>query len=134
MTGITGITIVLIARYSLVILVYSVLIIMFMANNTTKRLVVARRRVAFGALIPLVFVFPAVNREVHIVVIKSGGFPSRFIMAHQAVRGKLSRLVIGVGGGIKVLCMAAHTGIGRVIIVPVVAGNAVIGNTGMCPI
>ena len=70
MTVVASITIVLITRYSLVILIYSVLIIMFVANDTTKRLVIARCCVAFGALVPFIVVLSAVNWEVHGVMIK----------------------------------------------------------------
>ena len=96
MAGVTGRAIVLITGYALVVLCKRGRIIVFVANNTAERLVIARCGVAFGALVPLVFVLPAVNGEIHIVVVKSRRLPSRFIMAKQAVRGELRRLVVGV--------------------------------------
>ena len=44
-------------------------VIVFMTVNTTEGRVVARCRVTFGTLVPFALMFPAVNREIEVVVI-----------------------------------------------------------------
>ena len=86
---------VLVISYPLMILCQFRWVVMFMTINTAKDLEVSRGSVAFDALIPFVFMFPAVNWKVHIIVIKRGWIPGGFIMADGAIGGELTALVIG---------------------------------------
>ncbi len=75
MTGKTRITIVLIAVDFIMVVVYLILIIMFMAINTTEYRIIIWINVAFNTLIPFIVMCTAINRKVHIIMVKSGRLP-----------------------------------------------------------
>lgn len=52
-------------------------------------------------------------------------------MAGSTIRGEAQRLVVWVNTLAVVLRMAAVTGVGRIVVVPVVAGGTIIGNNHM---
>ena len=56
------------------------LIIMLVAYNATEYCVVTTVRVTVGTGVPFAFVFSAVNREVHTIMIKRGGSPAFLFM------------------------------------------------------
>ena len=65
------------------------------------------------------------------VVVEGRRYPGRFAVAAGAVCGQLLRDVVGVGRLVVIADMASRAGIRGVIIIPVMAGCAVIGNGGM---
>lgn len=62
------------------------------------------------------------------IVVKRSRRPGCFAVATGTIRGELSGCVIRVGRGRVVTVVAAVTGVGRIGIIPVVAGIAIIGN------
>ena len=54
-------------------------------------------------------------------------------MAVCTVRGELLSDVVWIGGGVIIVGMATGTGIGRIVVIAVVAGCAVVGNGCVCP-
>lgn len=98
MTGVAGIAVVLITGYALVVLRKFCWIIVLVTGNTTKCLVVTGSGMALGALIPLVFVFPTINGEVHVVVVKSRRFPSCLVVTSLTSSWELCRLVVRIIG------------------------------------
>ena len=53
-------------------------------------------------------------------------------MASGTIRRELRRRVVGIGGLVEVGRMAACAGVGRVGVVAVVAGRAIIGHCCVC--
>ena len=80
------------------------------------------------------------NRHVRTVeginrcVVESRRCPSSFGMARLAVGRKLVRCMVRVGCGSVIVCVAAVASVRRGIVIPVVAGSAVVGNQGMSAI
>lgn len=109
-------------------------IVVSVAIDTTKHGIIARSGVAIHALIPLFPVFPAVNGEMHTVVVEVCRRPCRFGMADPAVGWELSGGMAGVSSLVIVICMTAITGIGGIVVISVMAGRAVIGNARMRPV
>ena len=64
-------------------------------------------------------------------MIKGSRHPGRFAVATGAIRWELCRGMVGVGRLIIVADMTAGTGIWRAVVIAVVAGGAIIGNSGM---
>ena len=54
-------------------------------------------------------------------------------MAFCTVRGELLSYVVWIRGGVIVIGMATGTGIGRIVIIAVVAGCTVVGNGCVSP-
>ena len=52
-------------------------------------------------------------------------------MAGSTIGTELCRLVVGVGCGIEIRQMTSHAGVGRIVVIAVVTGGAVIGNGGV---
>ena len=73
-------------------------------------------------------------KRINTVVIKRRGRPGGFTMAKRAIGGVLHGLVIGVGGAQIVGVMTSVAGIGRIVIISVVAGGAIIGYSCMRPV
>lgn len=107
---------------------------MSVAIDTTKRRIITRSGVAVHALIPLIPVFSAVNGEMHAIVVEVCRRPCRFGMADPAVGWELSGGMAGIGGLVIVIRMTAITGVQGIVVISVVAGRAVIGDTRMCPV
>jgi len=55
-------------------------------------------------------------------------------MATGAIRGELGPCVVGTGRGGIIAVVATVAGIGRIVVITVVAGSAIIGNGCVCPI
>ena len=89
---------------------------------------------AVEALIPFPLVFTTVNREIFYVMIKCSGHPGGLAVATGAVRWKLCCSMVGVVRLVVVTNMASCAGVWRTIIVPVVAGGAIIRNSSMRPV
>ena len=87
-------------------------------TNVTGRAIIGNQRVA------------ARERE-EIVVVETRRRPGTFAVATLTIGRELRRLVVGVGGGVEVGQMAAHTSIRRVVVIAVVASRAVVGNRRM---
>jgi hypothetical protein len=72
---------------------------------------------------------PAVNGEILPVVVESGRRPTVSRVAARAVRTELCRCVIrGWSWHIEVRRVASQAGIRGVVVIPVVAGGAIVGN------
>ena len=82
-------------------------------------------------MIPFAFVRPAVNREIHIVVVKVCRGPGRFTVAILAGCRKSRRSVVWIVCLIIFRLVAAVTGVGRVVVIAVMTGGAVVGNERM---
>ena len=65
------------------------------------------------------------------IVVKGGRYPGRFIMANGTVGRKLSCFVIRIGGCVVIGLVATRTGIGGIVVIPVMAHGTVVGNSGM---
>ena len=103
-------------------------LVVFMAINATEQTIISRCGMAFCADFPFVVMISAVNREVLPVVIEGRWRPCCRCMAKLAFRRKLSRFMRRVGGLAVSLQMAAYAGIRGVVIIPVMAFGAVVGN------
>jgi len=126
-TGITRCTCVRIARNLVMVIVYLLLIVVFVAINTTEQAEVTGHRVAIYALVPLAVVFSAINGEIHVVVVKCSGLPCIFAVAVLAGSRELGGNMVGVVGRVIIGHVAAIAGIGRIDVVAVVADRAIIG-------
>ncbi len=71
------------------------------------------------------------RERIKTIVVEGSRNPGRFAVANGAVCGELLRDVVGIGCLVVIADMAARTGIWGVIVIPVMAGSAVIGNGGM---
>ncbi len=69
------------------------------------------------------------SERVYRIVVKSGGYPGCFRVAGSTVQRELRSLVVGIGGGIVLRRMATGTGIGRIVVIAVVADRTITGNT-----
>ena len=116
MTGITGGAGIRIAVYSLVIVIRARV---GMANRATENRIVARCCMTFGALVPFAFVLPAVNREIHIIVIKSCGCPGRFRVAILASCRETHGSVIRAVRLIVICLVATDTSVWRIAVIAV---------------
>lgn len=128
MTGKAGVTLVDITAHPGMIIIG---IRFLMATQTTKDHQVARRGVALRTGIPRPLVAPAEDGEVLGIVVEGGRIPFRFGVAASTVRGEADRTVVGGIGGIVIIQMAAHAGVGRIGIVSVVASGAIVGDPGV---
>jgi hypothetical protein len=63
---------------------------------------------------------------IKLVVVEGRRRPGRFGVAELTVGRKLGRCVIGVGGLIEINYVATCAGIGRVVVISIVAGRAVV--------
>lgn len=116
--------VVLIRRHILVVIFQLILVIMAIQAIVDRK--IASGGVAFAALVPLVVVLPAVDREVHIVMVKIRRFPGILRMARRTVRREARRLVIRiVRPGVLRLVTAVASG-RRIVVIPVVTGGTVI--------
>lgn len=102
-----------------------------MTNGATENRVVGGVGMTFGALVPLVLVLAAVNREILRIMVESGRIPGILTVALLAIGRKTGRGMVGIGRLIVVRLVTADTGIGCVVVVAVVAGRALVGNGGM---
>ncbi len=64
-------------------------ILVIVAIQAIEHGIIIRRGMAFIAVVPLTLMLPAVNREIHIVVVKSGRLPSILVVASSAVRREI---------------------------------------------
>lgn len=69
---------------------------MFVAINTTEQTEVVGYRMAVCALVPLIVVFSAVNREVHIIVVEGGRLPGILTMTQRTIGGESCRSMVGI--------------------------------------
>ena len=128
MATITSCTVVLVSIYPVVVVVHIVLVVVLVAVNATELRKIAGCGMAFHTGIPLAFMIATVNREIHPVVVPSRRCPSIFIVAVLASRGEASLLVVGIVGSVVVCCVAAEASVWRIIIIAVMALNALVCN------
>ena len=75
------------------------------------------------------------SREgIEIVMVESRGCPGCFRMTTLAIGWKLGRLVVRVCCLVKISQVAAYAGGRGIVVIAVVTGGAVIGNSRMCPV
>lgn len=101
---------------------------MFVAVNAAENLKIARSGVAIHTFVPFPLVFSAVNGEIHTIVIEAGRGPCRFCVAALTIVRELRGGVVGVHRLVIIICVAAKTSIRRIVVIPVVAGRAIIRN------
>ena len=131
MAVITSIAFIYISR-NLVMLIRQLLsVIVFVAIDTAEYLEIAGSGMAFGAVVPFSSVFPAVNGEIHYIVVKVCRNPCRFRVAALAVGWELSGAVAGVRRLVVIIGMAAKAGVRRVGVISIMAGRAIIRNGRM---
>ena len=87
---------------------------------------------AIHAIIPLSLVLPAINGEVHAIVVEFRRYPGRLTVTALAIGWKSGGGMAGVVRLVIIAGMAPVTGIGGVGVIAVVAGIAIIcdGNVG----
>ena len=102
-----------------------------MADRTTEFRVIIWIYMAIRALVPFAFMLTTINGEKLCIVIEGSRYPCIFSMTSGAIRRKLCAQVIRIFGIIIFCSMAAKTGIWGVVIIPVMAGGAVISYHGM---
>ena len=127
-TGQASITLVDIPVYT------AVLVVRFgigVAGGTSKFGVVGWVRMAIRTSAPLTIVFATVNGEILPIVVKSSWCPGVFTVATGTIRRELSRCVVGLRGSGIVAIVATVAGIGRIVVVAVVASSAIVGNSGV---
>ena len=127
-TGKTSIALIYIPTYSIV---FIVCFRVGMAGGTGEFSVIRRIGMTICTLTPLAVVCAAVYREILSIVIKSRRHPRSLTMTGSAICRKLQGYVIGVRCCIVIIGMAAKTGIGGIVIIPVVAGRTIIRNGSM---
>lgn len=93
--------------------------------------IVGRIAVTVCALVPFAFVLAAVNGEMFAIVVKGGGHPGRLTVAGGAIVGKLGCPVIRIPGLVIICLMTADTGVGRIVVVLIVAAPAVVLDRSM---
>ena len=129
--GKTGRAVVGIPRYTHVVIIRFRI---HVAGGTGKLHVVSWIGVAIHALIPFTQVFSTVDREVVHIMIKRSRLPSVLRVASDAIIGELQCFMVRIGRLIKVRLVAAGAGIGRIVVVAIVAGRTIVGDHGMRPI
>ena len=75
MTIVAGRTVVRVARFTLVVVIHRVLVVVFMAIDATERGEITRRRMAFDTSVPFTIVGAAVDPEVLGVVVEGRRVP-----------------------------------------------------------
>lgn len=108
----------------------AICVIVLMTIDATKNRKITLCRMAFYAVIPLIFMFSAKNWEI-LLVVKIGRLPSFFGVARLTISRKSCTYVIGVAGGIVVIRMAAKAGIGCITKAVGMASRAVVCNISM---
>jgi len=104
------------------------------AHRATEKRKITRGGMAVDTLIPFIFMRSAIYREIHVIVIKSRGYPGCFAVAILASRRKSGRSVIWVVRLVVFRLVAADAGIWGIIIVSVVTGIAIVGNGSVGPV
>ncbi len=99
-----------------------------MTNNAVEYRKIACSCVTIHTLIPFIFMFPTVNRKILLVVVKSGWLPGRFAMTILTSGREARRTVFRIIGQIIIRLVAAYAGIGRIVVITMVTGSAIIGN------
>lgn len=107
-------------------------VIMFVAGNTAECRKIIGRGMAFDALTPLIFVFPAINWEILLVMVEGRRIPSCSGVAVLAACWEPGSGVIRVGGRIVFRGMATKAGAWGIVIIAVVAGGTIICNCSVC--
>ena len=97
-----------------------------MTNGTTELGVIPGRGMAVGTLVPLPFMFAAINGEIHAVVVEGSRRPGLFTVAILAGRWESRCRVVGVGRLVVFRLVAANAGRWRrgVVVSVFVAGAA----------
>ena len=130
MTGVTGIAVVGISGDALVIIVR---LRIQVTPGTAKFRVVVGIDMAFHTLRPFALVLAAVDREILGIVIEVGRDPGILGMAAGAIRRELGCYMVRVLGVVEIVAVAPEAGVGRVVVIPVMAGGAIITDTRMRP-
>ena len=105
---------------------------MFMAINTTKHSKIPGSSMAIIAIIPFSVMCAAVDREIHIVVIKRGWCPCVLAMTGFAGERESRTLVVRVVGAVVILRMTSITGIWCIVVItPNMTRYTIIGNSSM---
>ena len=107
---------------------------MLVAVDATEELKIARAGVAIDTLIPFILMLAAVDREILLVMVKSGRIPGCFGMTILTGCREPCGRVVRVGCRIVIAHVAAVAGVRRGVVVAVVAGCTVIGDSRMCPV
>ena len=102
-------------------------VVVFVAVNAAENLKIARSGVAIHTFVPFPLVFSAVNRE-RPIVIEVGRCPCRFRVAALTIGRELRGGVVGAHRLVIVTGVASKAGIGRIVVISIVAGRAVIRN------
>jgi hypothetical protein len=112
-------------------------VIVFVADDTTKGCKIVGSGMAFGAQRPGVFMFPAINWEILLVVVKGRRSPGGRGMAVLASRWETCGSVVRIGSRVIIGGMATVTGGWGIVIITIVASCTIVGNGGMrtseCP-
>lgn len=128
MTLVTGVAIVRISGHTSMFVIHVSPVIVFMTVDTAKDVVVIRIGVAFRTSGPFISMFPAVYRKILSIVIEGGRHPGVLAVAGFAIGRKLRGLMIRVVRLVVIIQVAAHTGVGRVVVISVVTGGTIILN------
>ena len=85
------------------------------STNVAGRAIIGNQRVA-------------TRERKEIVVIETRRRPGAFTVATLTIGGELRCLVVGVGSVVEIRQMASHTSVGRVVVIAVVTGGAIVGD------
>jgi len=132
MTFQAGDAVILVSAHSLVVLI-GILLIMLMAIDAAENGIVFRIRMTFGTGIPFAVMVTGIDGEVLCVVVKSRGYPGNLVMTGLAFGRELGGSMRRIGCLVVIVQVAAHAGIWGVVVIPVVAGHAIVGNAGVRP-
>lgn len=89
---------------------------------------IARSGMTIQTLTPHAIMGSAVDREVLRIMIKRGRLPCCLRMTGRTIGGELQRGMWRINRLVVVLLVASRTGIGRIVIIPVMAGGTLVGN------
>ena len=96
--------------------------------HTGKLRVVVGVGMAVRTLIPFTLVRSAIDREILTVMVKISRCPGSLAVTARAGSRKSGCCVVRIRCPVIIRLMAAHTGIGCIVVITVVTGRAVIGN------
>lgn len=127
-TGQTGIILIKVADHALV---FFIGFRIHVAIDASHLCIIGWIAVTIDTLVPFSFMLAAVDREIPAIVIKSGGHPGGLTVTGSTILRKLRGAVIRILALVVIRLMAADAGIGRIVVVLIVAAAAIVFDEGM---
>ena len=74
------------------------------------------------------------RQGIKVIMVKGSRYPGRLCVTILTIRRELSCFMVWIGGAVVVAEVAAHAGIGRIVVITIVACRAIIGYTRVRPV